>query len=445
MNRLRGLLLLFVPLAVACSASTRTQPPLSSTAAPRAAATSTPFAGKTTTITWSFWGDPHETSINERIVKLFEQDHPEIDVQTRWASFGDYIGKLQDWWASDDAPDVAFLYDIPAFAPQGVLAELYPFISRDHYDLTDFYPELLSQFTSNGNLYGLPRDNDTKVIFYNKDLFDAAHVPYPRSDWTWNDLRTTAKALTIAGDSAQYGFAFETASWWKLWVWQNGGQVYDVQTNPTRTTIDSPQAIAALRFTRDLMYTDRVTPPYDQMTSSQDIGDLFTSNRLAMAFGNHALVPLFASKPSLHWGVVGLPRGTEQANYAGGAGYVISAASQHKEAAWTFLQWLLSAKGEAIFTESGLIVPSRRSVGNSNLFLRQSVPAAAQGEAVTEVGRVFLAATERGRGQPAFPGSTAIFTALDQGLAPIWRDGADPEEVVRALVPSINSMLGARR
>jgi multiple sugar transport system substrate-binding protein len=436
------LLLAVLPLAVACSGSNH-EHTKTSAAVPTASPEKSP--AEAVTITWAYWGDPQETSINERIIRLFEREHPEITVQPRWAAFGDYITKLQGWWQSGDAPDVAFLYDIPAFAPQGVLEPLYPYISRDHYDLNDFYPELLSQFTANGALYGLPRDNDTKVIFYNKDMFNAAHVPLPQPGWTWNDLRSAASALTTAGAQPQYGFAFETASWWKLWVWQNGGEVFDKDGNPTKTLIGSSEAIDALRFTQDLIYKDHVTPPYDQMTSSEQIGNLFTNDRLAMAFGNHALVPLFASTPNLHWGVAGLPAGTKQVNYAGGAGYVISSASKHKEAAWTFLQWLMSAKGEAIFTESGLIVPSRRSVGNSNLFLRQGVPSASQMATPTAVGQIFLSETERGKGLPAFPGSTAITQALDDGLAPIWRDDTDPAAVVRDLVPRIDAMLGDRR
>lgn len=435
------LLLGLLPFAVACGG---TSPGHTQTSA-ASAASPVPAARQAVTITWAYWGDPQETSINDRIIRLFEREHPEITVQPRWAAYSEYIPKLEQWWQSGDAPDVAFLYDIPAFAPQGVLEPLYPYVSRDDYDLGDFYPELLSQFTSNGALYGLPRDNDTKVIFYNKDLFSAAHVPLPQAGWTWSDLRDTAAALTTAGAQPQYGFAFETAGWWKLWVWQNGAEVFDNESNPSRTLIGSPEAIEALRFSQDLIYRDRVTPPYNQMTSSEQIGNLFTAGRLAMAFGNHALVPLFASTPNLHWGVAALPAGSKQVNYAGGAGYVISAASKQKEAAWTFVQWLMGTKGEAIFTESGLIVPSRRSVGNSNLFLRQGVPSASQMATATATGQVFLVETERGKGFPAYPGSTKIAQALDDGLAPIWRDDDDPATVVQNLVPQIDTMLGDRR
>jgi multiple sugar transport system substrate-binding protein len=413
-----------------------------------------PTPAGATTISWSFWGDPQERSINERIVQLFEAEHPEIHVDARWAAYGDYVSRINQWTADGDPPDVAFLSDVPPYAESGYAADLAPFINADHYDLNDFYPQILDTFRYHGDLYGLPRDNDTKVIFYNKDLFDAAHLPYPQEGWTWEDLRRDALALSGAGGSPPYGFAYEPDTWWKLWVWQNGGTIYDNAATPTRLTLDSPAALGALQFLHDLIYVDHVTPPYASLTSSEQIGQLFVAGKLAMAFGNHALVPLFAGTPGLHWAAAPLPRSVQAVNYAGGAGYVIAAHSQHPQQAWTFLKWLLSTKGEAIFTESGLIVPSRRSVGSSNLFLQQGVPAGTRaaspgagdgpGGLSPEVGRVFIGETERGRGDAQFHGYLAVFDAVNHGLTPIFADGADPRTVVNDLTPRINAMLGGR-
>lgn len=449
---LRRLLPLIAVLAliVGCGGSSR--PRATVTPAPSRAA-----GGSPVTLTWSYWGDPPERSINERIVQLFEAEHPEIRIVSRWAAYGDYVQQIKQWQDAGDPPDVAFLSDVPEFAATGQLADLKPFIAASHFDLPDFYAQGVDRFRYKDGLYGLPRDTDTKVIFYNKDLFDAASLPPPHADWTWDDLRRTALALTTHDAPSRYGFAFETSSWWKLWVWQNGGEEYDDPANPKHLALDKPAALDALRYLRDLIYTDRVTPPVADLGSSERIGALFTAGRLAMAFGNHALVPLFAQTPGLHWGVVGLPKQVKQVNYAGGAGYVLSAHSAHPQEAWTFLTWLLGSKGQAIFTESGLIVPSRRSVGNSNLFLQQGLPTAQKsggvtpgagvslGDATSAIGRVFLAETERGRTDSQFPGYTAVADAVEAGLKPIWEQGADPEQVVRAFTPAIDAMLGGAR
>mgnify|MGYP002400607205 CR=1 FL=1 len=439
--------LLVIPLLGLLTACGGSQP----RAVPLAAS---PTPAGVTTISWSFWGDPQERSINERIVELFQAEHPEIHVETRWAAYGDYVARIKQWDAEGDPPDVAFLSDVPPYAESGYAADLAPFINAERYDLSDFYPQIVDGFRYQGDLYGLPRDNDTKVIFYNKDLFDAAHLPYPQDGWTWDDLRRDALALSSSDAGGRYGFAFEPDTWWKLWVWQNGGDLYDDPVTPTRLTLDSQAALGALQYLHDLIYVDHVTPPYGDLTSSEQIGRLFVSGKLAMAFGNHALVPLFAGSAGLHWAAAPLPRSVEAVNYAGGAGYVIAARSRHPQQAWTFLKWLLSTKGEAIFTESGLVVPSRRSVGNSNLFLHEGVPAAVRaaspgtsdgpGNLSPAVGRVFLSETERGRKDAQFHGYLAIFDAVNAGVKPIFADGADPRTVINALTPQINAMLGGR-
>lgn len=443
------LVLAVLPLALACAKGGGSQN--SGVAAPgRTPAPSA--AAAPVTITWSFWGDPQERSVDERIVTLFEKEHPEIHVQTRWTPYDEYLRDWKQWNAEGDPPDVAFLYNVPALVPAGNVADLTPLITASNYDLSDFYPQLLDVFRAKGGLYGLPRDNDTKVYFYNKDLFDAAHLAYPQAGWMWADLRRDALALTALDAVPQrYGLAFEPQDWWKLWVWQNGGEVFDDPANPAHLLLNSPQAVSAIRYLRDLMYQDRVTPPYDILSTSAGIGALFAGGRVGMAFGNHALAPLLASTPGLHWGVVGLPAEKQRANYAGGAGYVIGAHSAHPQAAWTFLTWLLSPKGEALFTESGLIVPSRRSVGNSTLFLRQGVAAAehtaTQGGTPTvpsgllEAGRIFLAETEAGHPYLAFPGFDPVDQTIEDSLRPVWQTGADPGPILQALVVKVDAML----
>ena len=48
----------------------------------------------------------------------------------------------------------------------------------------------------------LPQNLSSLVVYYNRDLFDAAGVPYPEAGWTWAEFLDAAKALTrdIDGD-----------------------------------------------------------------------------------------------------------------------------------------------------------------------------------------------------------------------------------------------------
>ena len=390
-----------------------------------------------TTVTFSFWGDPWEVEVVNRVIAVFETDHPNIEIETIHEPWDTYFEEIERWWEDGNPPDVMFMEFIPVYAARGVLENLDSYIERDGYDLADFYPGLIETFTYEGSVYGLARDNDTKVIFYNKTLFDEAGRNYPGSDWNWLNLRMAAIQLTKrdGGDITQYGFAYEPNDWWRLWVWQGGGEVYDDDFAPTRTVIGSAESIEALQWLADLTNVDRVTPPYDVQKSSLGIGQLFQDGKLAMAFGNHALLPGFAATPGLRFDVAGLPQNKRRVNVAGGACYVITSESQHKEAAWTFVKWLEGPKGQAIFTETGIAVPSRRSVGRADVFLKQQPPHNAT---------IFLEETELGRPNPLFEGVQEATRLFDEAFVPVWKGLKSAREAVEEVIPLVDAVLSGQ-
>ena len=431
------------PLAVlliltACAPAT----PAPSTAVPapgRAGGAGT--AGREpTTITWSFWGDQKEIEINQRIINAFHAVHPEIRVQIQHEPWPTYFQRLTDGWARAEAPDIMFLNNVPIYARTGALENLEPYIARDDYNTADFYPTLLETFRLEGNLYGLPRDNDTKVIYYNKTLFDDAGQSYPTREWTWQQFRQTALQLTRRGaDGAvtQYGFAYEVSNWWRIWVWQNNGDILDDHFKPTRVRLDEPAAVEAIQFLANLTTVDKVTPPYDQLNATGQ-RSLFREGKVAMIIDNHSFIPSLAETPGLAWDIAHLPRGARRANLAGGAGYAISAWSAKKDAAWTFLKFLEGKEGQALFAEAGVAVPARRSIREENIFFRRQ----------PYNFRVFFEETEIGvhnyyfqKADGSDMSANEMNTFLDEQLQPVFRGQARAADVLPPIAAQLRQRL----
>ncbi len=384
------------------------------------------------TLTWGFWGDPWEVAINERVIQVFEADHPNIHVETFHRPYDTFAKELRTKFeAGEPVPDVIFWSEAPVDIPNGYFMDLAPRMQAENYSLEDFFPGLLVHFKVGQGIYGLPRDSDTKVIFYNKRLFNQAGVPYPKSNWTWDDLRTTSLALKEA-QVAPYSFAYEVNSWWMIWMWQSKVQIFDDPLFPTRTDLGSPAAAQAVQFFADLTNVDQVTPPYEMMLNSEVIATLFKEGKLAMAFGNHALIPAFAEVKDLEWDVIGLPQHEQRANVAAGAGYVIAAKTTQPEAAWTFLKFLSSFKGQAIFAEAGVAVPARRTVAQSEVFMQQPPPHNAQ---------VFLDEVEIGQSTPAFPGSNNIIEQVNTALVPVWQGQKDAASALKEVLPQVEDII----
>lgn len=419
------LVLLAVSFTLSACLTTTPLPPTTITP------TSTP---EPVTITWAFWGDPWEVEINEQIVEVFEHDNPNIKVETFHRPWNDYFkevrGKLDK---GEQVADVLFWSQAPIDIPKGYFLNLAPLIAAEDYNLDDFYEGLLIHYKIGDDaIYGLPRDSDTKVIFYNKRLFNRASVSFPQDNWSWNDLRETTLALKEA-QVVEYSFAYEVNNWWMIWMWQNGTTVFDNKLFPTHSYLGEPAAAEAVQYLADLTNVDQVTPSYEILNSSENIAQLFKEEKVAMAFGNHALVPTFSEINAFEWDVVGLPQQKEAANLASGAGYFIAANSQHPNEAWTFLKFLAGPKGQAIFTEAGLAVPSRRSVAESEIFLK---PRAAYNI------QTFLEEVEIGQANPAFPGANEIITLMNEDvLVPVWRGEQAAAEALQAALPEIERII----
>lgn len=396
-------------------------------------------ASAQTTITWSFWGDPAELPPNDEVIAAFEEAYPDIRVETQHAPWASYFDRLQTQMAGGTAPDVMFINNVPSYSARGVLEPLDSYIEESGFNADDYYEGLRDIFSYDGQTYGFARDNDTTVLYYNRDLFDAAGVAYPDESWTWDDLREAAAALTTRDGrdrTVQYGLGLEENKY-PLWVYQNDGTVFDDALEPTAFTMNEPAGIEAIQFVADMILTDGSVPSFEAMNQLGDTTQLFSTGRVAMVMTNAARVPTFQDVP-FAWDVAPLPTGPNgtRANTAGGAGYVMSATSENKEAAWTFLSFLAGPEGQAIFARTGLAVPALNTPEANEAFL-SALPE-------TINGQVFIDETANGVLFPNFPAWVEIeSTIVTPGLDLVWNGEQTAEEAVTAMAEPIAAALAA--
>lgn len=439
----RWFLILFtLLLAVAISACAPAAPGAAPATGEEPAAAEAPAAAEgVTTITWAFWGSPEEAASHERVGEAFMAEHPEIKIEFYNEPWGDYFTKVETLWASGDSaaiPDVLFLWPTPKYAAQGVLENLDPFIEQSGYNLDDYWPALLESASYEGSVYGFPRDISVEALYYNKDMFDEAGIAYPDDTWTWDDLRSAAEQLTLkdaSGRVERYGLAMEAGKW-QLWVGQNGGSALDDMRNPSTCTLGDPAALDALTFFAGLMNDGFAMRDADLSQAGGDAG-VFSSGQAAMIIQNSSRVSAFnAAGLNYDVAVVPIPEGGQRSASAGGAAWVMSAASDNKDAAWTFLSWLQSTDGgQRLYTESGEIFPALRSVAESDAFLNQEAAPANRQAFLTEgenakVGRFGY-----------FPEWSEIDSIIGAELSKVWTGEAQPADVVPAACEQVDQFL----
>lgn len=333
------------------------------------------------TVSFMVSGDPAEYNAYQELVNAFQEKHPEIEIElTHIPSASEYRTRLATEFAAGSPPDITLMNyrRFGAFAANNLLEPVGPYLDKsDLISRDDFYPVATESFDWQGTLMCLPQNISSLVVYYNKDLFDAAGVAYPPDKWTWDEFVATATALTkdLDGDGTidQYGVGIEP-SLYRLapFVWQNDAPIVDDTNNPTRLTLTRPPSLEALQWFVDLSVVHGVVPGRVE-EAAQDSESRFIAGTTAMFFDSRRATPTFREIERFSWDVAPLPYNQTTASILHSDGYCMSAATENKDAAWTFIEFANSVEGQTIIAGTGRTVPSLISVAESDAFLNPSV------------------------------------------------------------------------
>jgi multiple sugar transport system substrate-binding protein len=328
-------------------------------------------------ISFGFWGDPAEASAYEAVVTAFEEQNPGVDVQIEYVpNASDFYTRLATGYAAGLAPDV-FLINYRRygqFAARDALVPLGPLLeTSETLRAEDYYPQPLEAFQFNGELMCLPQNLSSLVVYYNRDLFDAAGVPYPEEGWTWDEFLSAAKALTqdLDGDGLtdQHGLGVENSLIrFTPFIWQAGGELVDDTDRPTRLTIDTPEAREAIQFFIDLSLVHKVVPTEAEVLAVSD-EDRFVNGTTAMLLQSRRVVPTLRQIESFTWDVAPLPQHEEAAGILHADAYCMSATTQNQDVAWRFIEFANGPEGQQLAARVGRTVPSLKAVAESPVFL----------------------------------------------------------------------------
>jgi len=299
----------------------------------------------------------HLDDLNE-MIQIFEAEHPNIHVVVETAPWGDYWTKLPTLVAGGQAPDVFELNyeNFVTYASRGLLLNLEtPAAGDAAFNAGVYYPRAYGAFQYKGMQLGLPATFSTVMLFYNKDLFDAAGVSYPEPDWTWDDAVAAAKELTDLANGV-WGL-HSPVQFWEFYkkVAQNGGSFFN--SIDGSVTVNSAQCVEALEKMVGFITEDGVMPSASDMGGMSD-GDMFLSGQLAMNVTGIWMFAAFADAP-FSWDIQVEPGFTEHATHFFANAVSVFAGSQHPEEAWEWVKFFTSSPEMArIRVASGWELPA---------------------------------------------------------------------------------------
>ncbi|MET7319291.1 extracellular solute-binding protein [Streptomyces sp. NPDC005549] len=238
----------------------------------------------------------------DQLVESYEAKNPDVQVDVTVYSWNDVDRKVRELVEAGKAPDMAQIGAYSDYADKDLLYRADDVLSIPVQ--ADFVSQLAGAGQVNGVQYGLPFAASTRVLFYNKTLFDKAGVQPPKS---WDDLAEAAEALKEKGVKYPYALPLgseeaqaETMQWM---LSGGGGYTDDVGTY----SVDSPQNVTTFTWLRDELVAKGLTGPVTPgKLDRADAFAAFAKGDVGMLNGHPSLMKM-ASDQGVKYGMVTTP------------------------------------------------------------------------------------------------------------------------------------------
>lgn len=216
----------------------------------------------------------------------FEAKYDHITIEWVTAPYNEMVTQVINMAGGGEKVDLIFgeIGWTPTFEDAGLSVPVDEVLSQEF--LNDFYPDLLTAHSINGKPYGIPLYVSPYVLYYNKDLFEAAGLDPETPPTTYDEMLVMAEELAkLTTDDGNKVFAFGQATSavpisgaaLTSVVYNFGGEVL---TLDGQLNVDTPafkQAFEMIKLLNEKGYNP-------QNAYLKDLRNLFALGQLAMYY-----------------------------------------------------------------------------------------------------------------------------------------------------------------
>ena len=387
------------------------------------------------------WGSEEEKDLVASWIAQFNEQYPGIKVEQIHVP-QNYWDKVAAMFAAGTPPDLMYMGypEMVLYATEGTLLPLDDLIAEDPDLGTEmFFPSLIEAFTYKGKLFGIPKDWNTQVLYYNKTLFDEAGIPYPDENWTWDDVVDAAERIAADTDGNgmidRWGFVTDVGmNRIGSWIYANGGSI--LSEDKTVCTLTEKPSVDALKFLTGMMFDLKVAPSKAQL-GELSAKDTFSSGNAGMYVCGGWRVLGFRDISDFEWDIAPIPISPS----SGTRGTVVDTVSwsiakdtQYPEAAWELVKFFTGEAGQVRTARGGTATPSMIAYARSEDFLDASLPPAHRSVLIDYT-------QEEIHFYPVIPKMGELWDAWGQELSEMWLGQKSVEDSVQAFCERITPAL----
>jgi multiple sugar transport system substrate-binding protein len=285
----------------------------------------------------------------DALVAAWNEANPDRPIELTYVQHDQMVPNLARAIASGDVPDLMGLDLIygPEFASLGHLEDITDSFEGDT-TLDTASPGHIEVATWDDRLYGVPLYADVSVLFWNKDLFEAAGLDPETPPESLQDIHDMAAAITELGDGT-YGYYLPgncagcNIFTFAPMIWASDPDSKIEPSNPGEEAMVG-DIRPVLEWAR-MMHQEGLIDPAAQAETGETFAEVFGSGKVGiMGTGNFNVALLQDQNPDLDLGVTvipGMEPGTS-ASFAGGDIVTVPKGSDRVEDAVDFMKFILS-------------------------------------------------------------------------------------------------------
>lgn len=315
---------------------------------------------QTTVLEFYSWQD--EQKYMTQAIDAFMKENPDIRVNCHFIPTSEYGQTISILHNTNEKAIDLFAESKPTVSAADIkknyvldITELYT--EKENTPIS--YQEMLNKLKIDDRLYMLPYRKSTWAVYYNKDLFDQAGIPYPKDTWTWTEYTELARRLTDTKDGRKtFGsISFEVDSMW----WRTPARTAGIENEMTEESLYYFKEAALWNY--KMAYEYQAQPAYTDLTdvSSYDYASRFLNGDIAMLYCGDWMIEILAQQIKtkgipFSYDIAPLP-GMETGNCympVTTALLQISSKSKHPREALQLAEYLAGEEGARILAECGI-------------------------------------------------------------------------------------------
>ncbi len=399
-------------------------------------------------VTITFWhsmGGVNGEAVDYLVNKFNDENEFGITVEAQYqGSYDDAITKLTSAQIGNMGADLVQIYDIGTrfMIDSGWVIPMQELIDIDGWDASQIEPNISAYYSVEDSLYSMPFNSSTPLMYYNKDMFDAAGITeIPDS---LDGIAAISDQLVADGGAEMtialgiYGWFFEQfTSKQGLEFVDNGNGRTDIAT---AVAFDSNGAALNL-LTKWNDLTDTGVAPI--------VGDIdgattaFSAGQAAITFSSTASLKTILNdvNGAFEVGTAFFPKVNETdeggVSIGGGSLWALNNEDAQKEAAvWEFVKFLVSAESQAYWSVQTGYFPVTTAAHSEQVFT----------DNIAEYPQFMTAIDQLHASSPEYAGALlSVFpetrATVETQIENMLNDLQTPEETVDAIASEVNGII----